>query len=96
MDLKPSTPFHGRPVERRGDFERAAVHDRHGGPDRIAVLHPGAKDFGAVNADGELDLTHGRHSGFLERENFSPGAFYSDMAGQQRLSMEFEMFSKDA
>lgn len=60
MDLQPSTPFHGGPIERRGDFERAAVGDRYGGPDRIAVLHLGSEDFGAVDTDGELDLTHGR------------------------------------
>lgn len=60
VDLQPGTPFHGRPIERRGDFERAVVHDRHGGPDRIAVLHPSSEDFGAVDADGELDLTHGK------------------------------------
>jgi hypothetical protein len=61
MDLQPSTPFHGGPIERRGDFERAAVRDRHGGPDRIAVLHLGSKDFGAVDANRELHLTHGKN-----------------------------------
>lgn len=60
MDLQPSTPFHGGPIERRGDLERAAVRDRYGGPDRIAVFHLGSEDFGAVDANRELDFTHGK------------------------------------
>lgn len=60
VDLQACTPFHGGPVERRGDLERAAVRDGYGGPDRIAVLHLGSEDFGAVDADRELDFTHGK------------------------------------
>lgn len=63
MDLQATAPLHRGPIERRVDLERRAVRDQQCVVDRVAVLHLGRKDFPAVDADGELDLTHGKAVG---------------------------------